>query len=210
MQMPSSVIAYGCRYLAPLKPRLINFTLRRYRPHRRRLLLPPLATVAVTLSSCRLPKPNFCAGNSLFLGMEVDFLSRSLLSLYVCMYTYAHVSIDRFWAGSGINTNKAMVEHLQHYGVMKSKKVVEVMETVDRALFVPSGTPPYVDSPMQIGYNATISAPHMHATCLQLLEENLQHGMHALDVGSGTGLFDSMLCTYGWTTGSGGWCRTYS
>ncbi|GJR61145.1 calcineurin B-like protein 4 [Tanacetum coccineum] len=34
------------------------------------------------------------------------------------------------------------------------------------------------------GFNATISAPHMHATCLQLLENNLQPGMHALDVGS--------------------------
>ena len=78
-----------------------------------------------------------------------------------------------------------MVEHLQHYGVISSKKVVEVMETIDRALFVPDGTPAYVDSPMEIGYNATISAPHMHATCLQLLEENLQPGMHALDVGSG-------------------------
>ncbi|TXG50817.1 hypothetical protein EZV62_023341 [Acer yangbiense] len=94
---------------------------------------------------------------------------------------------QRYWAGNGINKNKAMVEHLEHYGIIKSKKVAEVMETIDRALFVPDGTPPYVDSPMAIGYNATISAPHMHATCLQLLEENLQPGMHALDVGSGTG-----------------------
>ena len=90
------------------------------------------------------------------------------------------------WTGSGIKKNKAMVENLQHYGVIRSKKVSEVMEAIDRALFVPEGTPPYVDSPMQIGYNATISAPHMHAACLQLLEENLKHGMQALDVGSGT------------------------
>lgn len=78
-----------------------------------------------------------------------------------------------------------MVDHLQHYGVISSKKVVEVMQTIDRALFVPSGAPAYDDSPMGIGYNATISAPHMHATCLQLLEEHLQPGMHVLDVGSG-------------------------
>ncbi|XP_020537471.1 protein-L-isoaspartate O-methyltransferase 1 isoform X3 [Jatropha curcas] len=94
---------------------------------------------------------------------------------------------ERYWAGSGINKNKAMVENLQHYGVISSKKVADVMETIDRALFVPDGTPAYVDSPMAIGYNATISAPHMHATCLQLLEEHLKPGMHALDVGSGTG-----------------------
>jgi len=85
-----------------------------------------------------------------------------------------------------MSKNKAMVERLQHYGVITSSKVAEVMETVDRALFVPDGyAAPYDDSPMAIGYNATISAPHMHAMCLQLLEENLQPGMHALDVGSG-------------------------
>ncbi|KAL6559350.1 Protein-L-isoaspartate O-methyltransferase 2 [Orobanche gracilis] len=90
-----------------------------------------------------------------------------------------------FWNGSCIRKNKEMLENLQRYGVMDSKKVEEVMETIDRALFVPDGTPPYVDSPMQIGYHATISAPHMHATCLELLENYLQPGMRALDVGSG-------------------------
>lgn len=95
--------------------------------------------------------------------------------------------MERYWAASSINKNKGMVEHLQRYGVIQSKKVAEVMETVDRALFVPDGSSAYEDSPMQIGFNATISAPHMHATCLQLLEKNLQPGMHALDVGSGTG-----------------------
>ncbi|CAL5014086.1 unnamed protein product [Urochloa decumbens] len=58
------------------------------------------------------------------------------------------------------------------------------MQAVDRGLFVPPGGSPYFDSPMSIGYNATISAPHMHAACLELLEKNLQPGMRALDVGS--------------------------
>ncbi|XP_050207818.1 protein-L-isoaspartate O-methyltransferase 1-like [Mercurialis annua] len=69
-----------------------------------------------------------------------------------------------------------MEEHLQHYGVISFKKVVEVMETMGRALCVPKRAQAYVDSPMPIGYNATISAPHMHATCLQLLEEHLKPG----------------------------------
>lgn len=80
-----------------------------------------------------------------------------------------------------------MVEQLRNFGIIKSKKVAEVMETIDRGLFVPAGTSAYDDTPMQIGYNATISAPHMHATCLELLKEHLQPGMRALDVGSGTG-----------------------
>lgn len=78
------------------------------------------------------------------------------------------------------------MEQLKHYGVIKSDKVAEVMQTVDRGLFVPEGTPSYIDSPMPIGYNAAISAPHMHPTCLELLKGNIQPGMRALDVGSGT------------------------
>ncbi|QCD80991.1 protein-L-isoaspartate O-methyltransferase 1-like isoform X2 [Vigna unguiculata] len=95
--------------------------------------------------------------------------------------------MEQYWSGSALNENKGMVDNLQRYGIITSRKVGEVMETIDRALFVPGGLQPYVDSPMPIGYNATISAPHMHATCLQLLEKNLQPGMRALDVGSGTG-----------------------
>ncbi|WJX94429.1 Protein-L-isoaspartate O-methyltransferase 1, variant 2 [Trifolium repens] len=95
--------------------------------------------------------------------------------------------MEQYWRGSAINKNKGMVENLQSYGIIKSRKVAEVIENIDRGLFVPNGVQPYIDSPMAIGYNATISAPHMHATCLQLLENYLQPGMHALDVGSGTG-----------------------
>ncbi|GKA44172.1 protein-L-isoaspartate O-methyltransferase 1 isoform X2 [Tanacetum coccineum] len=79
-----------------------------------------------------------------------------------------------------------MEEHLQLHGVIQSMKVAGIMETIDKVLFVPDGSPAYEDSLMQIGFNATISAPHMHATCLQLLEKNLQPRMTALDVGSGT------------------------
>ncbi|KAJ6802367.1 protein-L-isoaspartate O-methyltransferase-like [Iris pallida] len=95
--------------------------------------------------------------------------------------------MERFCTRGSIDKNKALVEQLQKYGVFKSKKVAEVMETIDRGLFVPDGNPPYLDSPMPVGYNATISAPHMHATCLELLVDHLQPGMRALDVGSGSG-----------------------
>ncbi|KAF8390537.1 hypothetical protein HHK36_025064 [Tetracentron sinense] len=159
--MPSSVIAFGCRYCAPVR-QLITFTLLN---HRRP---PPLVSTVsanpiTSSSSSSLPNPRLCTGNCLLLSME------------------------RFWTRGGIDKNKELVEHLQQHGVIRSQKVAEVMESVDRGLFVPDGNPPYVDSPIPIGYNATISAPHMHATCLELLEENLQPGMHALDVGSGTG-----------------------
>ncbi|XP_020087744.1 protein-L-isoaspartate O-methyltransferase 1 isoform X1 [Ananas comosus] len=92
-----------------------------------------------------------------------------------------------FWGSRSIEKNKALVEELQRNGIIRSKRVAEVMEAIDRGIFVTAGAPAYLDSPMSIGYNATISAPHMHATCLELLKEHLQHGMRALDVGSGTG-----------------------
>lgn len=87
------------------------------------------------------------------------------------------------------------MENLQKYGVISSRKVAEVMESIDRGLFVTAGNPAYADSPMPIGYNATISAPHMHAMCLELLEDHLQPGMHALDVGSGVVLFHLKFST---------------
>ncbi|XAR50264.1 Protein-L-isoaspartate(D-aspartate) O-methyltransferase [Bertholletia excelsa] len=165
MKMPTSVTACGFR--ASLNPNLLNVATRRYYRYRQPLLALPLLATATTILSFSSPQirrsHNVCTGNPLFRCME------------------------RFWSGSGVNRNKDMIEHLRNYGMIGSKKVAEVMENIDRALFVPEGALPYVDSPMPIGYNATISAPHMHATCLQLLENNLKPGMRALDVGSGTG-----------------------
>ncbi|KAI4343683.1 hypothetical protein L6164_011002 [Bauhinia variegata] len=161
----SPALAYGCRYChasaSPLNYLLISTLFHR---HRRTVSASPHSAIFTNIFFSPLfPNTNFLTGNTSFSRME------------------------QFWSGSGINKNKGLVENLQRYGVMTSQKVAEVMETVDRALFVPDGAPAYVDSPMAIGYNATISAPHMHATCLQLLEKNLQPGMSALDVGSGTG-----------------------
>ena len=53
------------------------------------------------------------------------------------------------------------------------------MEAVDRAYFVGHNEPPYIDAPVPIGYGVTISAPHMHAYCLELLRSHLVPGKHA-------------------------------
>ncbi|MBA0593079.1 protein-L-isoaspartate O-methyltransferase 1 isoform X1 [Gossypium raimondii] len=159
MNLSSTMKAYGCRYcVSPLK-HLLHTTNHhlRFRPRS-----PPLFSSSFN----NLKLPNF-----------------NLLLTYNSLF----FTTEHLWGRSGMNTNKKMVEHLQQYGVISSEKVARVMETIDRALFVPDRTPAYADCPQEIGYNATISAPHMHATCLQLLEEKLQPGMHALDVGSGTG-----------------------
>ncbi|KAG6753160.1 hypothetical protein POTOM_043204 [Populus tomentosa] len=168
LSLPAGVIAYGFRNCSPPLKRLLAHSNTNNLHHYHHLLrrnntIPPQLNTLISFNFFPRNRNCLLTGNSLFFCME------------------------RFWSGSSINKNKALVEHLQNYGTISSKKVSEVMETIDRALFVPDGTPAYIDSPMAIGYNATISAPHMHATCLQLLEENLKSGMHVLDVGSGTG-----------------------
>ena len=98
--------------------------------------------------------------------------------------------LSQFFHTGHAKDNKALVEMLRHQGVIKSQRVMETMEGIDRKLFAPQGIhSPYVDSPLPIGHNATISAPHMHALCLQLLDGHLYPGARALDVGSGIRLF---------------------
>lgn len=50
------------------------------------------------------------------------------------------------------------------------------MARVDRKYFVPEETfhSAYSDMPKPIGWNTTISAPHMHAITLETLKDNLK------------------------------------
>eukprot|EP00252_Welwitschia_mirabilis_P024057 TRINITY_DN6999_c0_g1_i1.p1 TRINITY_DN6999_c0_g1~~TRINITY_DN6999_c0_g1_i1.p1 ORF type:complete len:216 (+),score=53.46 TRINITY_DN6999_c0_g1_i1:188-835(+) len=90
-------------------------------------------------------------------------------------------------------TNKEMVTRLQEYGILKSKAAADAMLQIDRADYVLDKTSAYIDSPQPIGYSATISAPHMHAYCLDYLSEHLKPGMSALDIGSGSGYLTAIF-----------------
>jgi protein-L-isoaspartate(D-aspartate) O-methyltransferase len=79
-----------------------------------------------------------------------------------------------------------LVDSLVSKGAVFSQKVNHVMRTVDRGDFY-HGSGAYDDCPQPIGYNATISAPHMHAYCLEWLSDVLVPGAKVLDVGSGSG-----------------------
>lgn len=69
------------------------------------------------------------------------------------------------------------------------------MTLIDRANYVPSVArrSAYEDAPQGIGYNATISAPHMHAFAAELLLPYLNHGCSVMDVGSGSGYLLALL-----------------
>nr|XP_061806550.1 protein-L-isoaspartate(D-aspartate) O-methyltransferase-like isoform X2 [Nerophis lumbriciformis] len=60
---------------------------------------------------------------------------------------------------SGGASHAELVNNLRKNGIIKSDKVYEVMLATDRAHF--SRCNPYMDSPQSIGFQATISAPHM-------------------------------------------------
>ena len=66
-----------------------------------------------------------------------------------------------------------------------TNRVYESMLQVDRGDFSP--TNPYQNYPQRIGYNVVISAPLLHAYCLQVLEPYLIEGCNVLDIGFGSG-----------------------
>ena len=78
-----------------------------------------------------------------------------------------------------------LLDDLKNEGVIKTPSVYKSMLQVDRADFTIRN--PYYDSPQSIGYNATISAPHMHAYALEYLAPYCKNGIHILDIGSGSG-----------------------
>ncbi|CAE7225105.1 pcmt [Symbiodinium sp. KB8] len=94
------------------------------------------------------------------------------------------------WRCSGTG-NAELVRNLRKAGVIASESVERAMLAVDRGHYAPKN--PYTDAPQPIGYQATISAPHMHAHALELLAKHLQPGMRALDVGSGSGYLAAVM-----------------
>jgi protein-L-isoaspartate(D-aspartate) O-methyltransferase len=80
-----------------------------------------------------------------------------------------------------------LVRQLREEGYLKTPTVSRAMQAVDRAHFVPapSRAEAYVDTPLSIGLDQTISAPHMVAIMVEALEAT--PGMKVLEVGGGSG-----------------------
>lgn len=82
-------------------------------------------------------------------------------------------------------TNSGLISSLVSASLLKTPRVISAFKSIDRAHFSPYK--PYQDSPQQIGFGATISAPHMHAMAVEELEDKLVKGARVLDVGCGSG-----------------------
>ena len=83
------------------------------------------------------------------------------------------------------NTMNELINELVNEKWITTNKLCEVMRFVDRADFSPIR--PYQNRAQQIGCNVVISAPLLHAYCLQALEDFLTEGSTVLDIGFGSG-----------------------
>lgn len=91
------------------------------------------------------------------------------------------------------STNDQFVDSLVRAGLCKNKRVESALRSVDRSKFVRDPETAYLDRPQSIGHGVTISAPHMHVVCLEILEPFLEPGMRALDCGSGSGYLTAAM-----------------
>ena len=80
---------------------------------------------------------------------------------------------------------KDLCAELVNKNWIQCQKVYDVMMGVDRGDFAPGN--PYENNPQFIGYNVVISAPLLHAYCLEALKDYLTEGSNALDIGFGSG-----------------------
>jgi len=70
--------------------------------------------------------------------------------------------------------NSILVDSLIRSGVISSTEVISTMKMVDRGDYSANERMAYADHPHSIGFDATISAPHMHGYCLESLLKQLK------------------------------------
>lgn len=94
------------------------------------------------------------------------------------------------WAKDYAEIN-GLIDELRQHGI--SELVLEAMRKVPRHLFIleKEQKNAYVDTPLPIGWNQTISAPHMVAIMCDLLD--IHNGMKILEIGAGSGYHAAVM-----------------
>ncbi len=93
-----------------------------------------------------------------------------------------------------MNSNIELIELMIENGLLKSPRVIDAFKHVDRKYFIPDEFKKYtyIDKPLPIGDQQTISQPSTVAFMLELLSVKL--GDTILDIGSGSGWTTALLC----------------
>lgn len=88
---------------------------------------------------------------------------------------------------------KKLVEKLKKEGRIKSWEVEKAFLNIPRENFIPSAleSHAYYDTPLEIGHNQTISAPHMVAIMAEAID--LKKGQKILEIGAGSGYHAAII-----------------
>ncbi|MFB6076746.1 MAG: protein-L-isoaspartate O-methyltransferase, partial [Candidatus Nanohaloarchaea archaeon] len=86
-----------------------------------------------------------------------------------------------------------LVDRLAERGILESDRIVAAFRAVPRADFVPEEQQDraYMDRPLPIGHDQTISAPHMVAAMTELLDP--RPDVTVLEIGTGSGYQAAVL-----------------
>jgi len=92
-----------------------------------------------------------------------------------------------------VEQRKELVKDLKKHGYIKSKELEKAFLETPRELFVnlESEKEAYIDTPLSIGSNQTISAPHMVAIMCESLD--IKKDQKILEIGSGSGYHSAVV-----------------
>jgi len=89
--------------------------------------------------------------------------------------------------------NRELIDHLIKRRVLVSGTIIDALSSIDRINFVRPEelNRAYMDNPLSIGYDQTISQPYTVVFMLELLQP--EKGNKVLDIGSGSGWTTALL-----------------